>query len=63
MKLSQEFIKNKTLQSFKEDEKTQYAVIRCLEITGEATKQLPINLRERNSEIPCKIRLIFSHFS
>jgi uncharacterized protein with HEPN domain len=54
MKLSQDFIKNLTLQSFTEDEKTQYAVIRCLEIIGEATKQLPINLREKNSEIPWK---------
>jgi uncharacterized protein with HEPN domain len=43
--LSQDFIKDQTLQTFKKDDKTQFAVIRCLEIIGEATKRLPDNSR------------------
>lgn len=54
MELSQDFIKDQTLQSFKEDNKTQFAVIRCLEIIGEATKRLPNSLRESNPGIPWK---------
>jgi uncharacterized protein with HEPN domain len=39
---------------FKNDEKSQYAVIRCLEIIGEATKRLPENFRNEKTEIPWK---------
>ena len=54
MDLSQNFVEDQTLKTFKEDNKTQFAVIRCLEIIGEATKRLPNNLRESNPEIPWK---------
>lgn len=54
MELSQKFIHDLTLQSFKEDDKTQFAVIRCLEIIGEATKRLPDTLRDSNPDIPWK---------
>lgn len=54
MELSQKFIKDLTLQSFKEDDKTQFAIIRCLEIIGEATKRLPDSLRASNPDIPWK---------
>jgi uncharacterized protein with HEPN domain len=54
MNLSQDFINNQTLQSFKADDKTQFAVIRCLEVIGEATKRLPNNIRIANPEIPWK---------
>ncbi len=54
MELSQDFIKDQTLQSFKTDDKTQFAVIRCLEVIGEATKRLPDSLRDTNPEIPWK---------
>jgi len=50
----QDFIKDQTLESFKNDDKTQFAVIRCLEIIGEATKRLPENLRESNPKNPWK---------
>ncbi|MDC7226034.1 MAG: DUF86 domain-containing protein [Spirochaetales bacterium] len=52
MELSQEFIINQTLHTFKEDNKTQFAVIRCLEVIGEATKRLPEELRAANPKIP-----------
>jgi len=54
MELSQNFIKDLSLQSFKKDDKTQFAVIRCLEIIGEATKRLPDSLIETNTDIPWK---------
>ncbi|HID86151.1 MAG TPA: DUF86 domain-containing protein [Anaerolineae bacterium] len=41
-------------QAFLEDTKTQDAVIRNLEIIGEATKNLAKDLRERYSDIPWK---------
>lgn len=40
--------------SFFQDRKTQDAVIRNLEIIGEAVKQLPAEITERHSEIPWK---------
>jgi uncharacterized protein with HEPN domain len=53
---------------FMEDLKTQDAVIRALEIAGEATKQLSATLREQHPEIPWKSmaglrdRLIHQYF-
>lgn len=54
MHLSQDFIKDLTLQDFKADSKTQFAVIRCLEIIGEAAKRLPNCTRLENPNIPWK---------
>jgi uncharacterized protein with HEPN domain len=54
MEISQDFISDQTIESFAKDQKTQFAVIRCLEIIGEATKQLPASLRSTHPEIPWK---------
>jgi len=54
MELSQSFIQDHTLQTFYEDGKTQFAVIRCLEIIGEAVKRLPDELRNDNPDVPWK---------
>lgn len=35
---AREFVKNQTRESFVADRKCQYAVIRCLEVIGEAAK-------------------------
>lgn len=40
------------LQAFRNDLKTAYAVIRCLEIIGEAVKNLPHELRRSYPQIP-----------
>lgn len=40
------------LEDFKNDEKTSYAIIRCIEIIGEATKQVPSEVRDKYPEIP-----------
>ncbi len=57
-----------TYQAFLEDTKTQDAVLRNLEIIGEATKNLSKELRERYPQIPWKAmagvrdRLIHEYF-
>jgi len=51
----QEFIDGLTFDQFVTDLRTQYAVVRALEIIGEATKNLSIELRESNPAIPWKL--------
>ncbi|QEN03382.1 DUF86 domain-containing protein [Thiospirochaeta perfilievii] len=54
MQYTQEFTKGLSIEDFKSDDKTQFAVIRCLEIIGEASKRIPDDFRESNSSIPWK---------
>lgn len=49
-----DFTDSMTLQAFKKDDKTVFAVIRCLEIIGEAAKKIPTHLRRRFPDIPWK---------
>lgn len=49
---AQYFIKNLDYTGFIEDIKTVYAVIRALEIIGEATKNIPPTLKSRYPQIP-----------
>ncbi len=46
------FTKDMSFEEFEKDEKTQYAVIRALEIVGEASKKVPMAFKERNPGIP-----------
>ena len=46
------FIEGMTFEQFAADEKTTYAVIRALEIIGEATKQIPDSVREKYRQVP-----------
>jgi uncharacterized protein with HEPN domain len=46
------FTEGMTFSSFMKDEKTQYAVIRAIEIIGEASKKIPKSLRTKYREIP-----------
>jgi len=41
-----------TYKEFETDFRTNFAVVRALEIIGEAAKRLPVSLREQYSEIP-----------
>jgi uncharacterized protein with HEPN domain len=50
-----EFIKNMSLEEFVADDKTQFAVIRALEIVGEASKKISRSFRDQSQEIPWKV--------
>ena len=47
-----EFTKGLNLGKFKKDKKTVYAVIRCLEVIGEASKQIPSSIKKDYAQIP-----------
>mgnify|MGYP001287893675 CR=1 FL=1 len=46
------FIKDMSYEQFQEDEKTQFALVRALEIIGEASKKIPQEIRSQSEEIP-----------
>lgn len=54
MEKAQRFVKNLSYEEFTEDDKTVFAVIRALEIIGEATKNIPDDIRKENPEVPWK---------
>jgi uncharacterized protein with HEPN domain len=45
-------LKDLDLRNFKNDDKTKFAVIRALEIIGEAAKDIPEEVRIKNPEVP-----------
>ena len=47
-----EFITDLDLERFEKDEKTVFAVIRTLEIIGEAARHIPKSIQESYSQIP-----------
>jgi uncharacterized protein with HEPN domain len=52
--LATSFVASMSFEEFQADAKTTFAVIRALEIIGEATKNIPVNIREQHPEIPWK---------
>lgn len=54
IKSIEKFTKGLAFDDFKEDEKTIFAVIRALEIIGEAVNKLPVSIKNRHKEIPWK---------
>ena len=46
------FVEGMDFAAFEADDKTIFAVIRALEIIGEATKHIPATVREKYSDIP-----------
>lgn len=50
----EEFVVGLELDTFQADDKTSSAVIRKLEIIGEATKQIPDEIRQQNPHLPWK---------
>lgn len=47
-----EFVGTMTLDEFRSDKKTLHAVVRNLEVIGEAIKQVPTEVRELHPQIP-----------
>lgn len=50
--LAQEFVAGMTLDAFKADRRTFYAVARCLEIVSEASRRMTVAMRDRHPELP-----------
>lgn len=48
------FIEGMTFEEFIKDKKTINAVVRSIEVIGEATKKIPETLKDKYSEIPWK---------
>lgn len=47
----EKFVGNFTFEEFQKDEKTIYAVVRAIEIIGEATKNIPTSTKKMHKEI------------
>lgn len=46
-----DFIENMTYEEFLKDKKTNYAVLRCIEIIGEAAKHIPTEICDKAPDI------------
>ncbi len=47
-----EFTQGMSYETFAADKKTVNAVIRCLEVLGEAAKHIPISFRKKHPDLP-----------
>jgi uncharacterized protein with HEPN domain len=54
MEKIEEFVEGMDFEDFREDDKTSSAVVRKFEIIGEATKQIPEEIRQRYPKVPWK---------
>ena len=52
MQRAERFIEDMDYTEFLNDEKTNFAVTRCIEIIGEAVKHIPESIRDQYPEIP-----------
>ncbi|MGB7291237.1 MAG: DUF86 domain-containing protein [Thermodesulfobacteriota bacterium] len=49
-----DFVGNVSYEEFTRDDKTIFAVVRALEIVGEAVKNIPSDVRKKYPEVPWK---------
>ncbi len=60
-----DFTKGMSYEDLDDDRKTLFAVIRCLEVLGEAVKKIPENIKNEYPEIPwqdmCDMRNVVVH--
>ncbi|MEM2843067.1 MAG: DUF86 domain-containing protein [Candidatus Bathyarchaeia archaeon] len=54
MKDAMSFVEGMNYEDFVKDKRTIYAVIRAVEVIGEAVKKIPKSIRNRYPEIPWK---------
>jgi uncharacterized protein with HEPN domain len=52
MREAERFIGSMTFEEFAADRKTAYAVVRCFEIIGEATKNVPDEIQSKRPSTP-----------
>lgn len=52
MERAERFVEEMTYDGFVKDEMANFAVIRCIEIMGEAAKHIPDSVRDKYPEIP-----------
>ncbi|MCM8820992.1 MAG: DUF86 domain-containing protein [Candidatus Omnitrophica bacterium] len=52
MNAAEEFVRNMNYEDFTADKKTTYAVVRAIEVIGEAVKNIPEEIRKKYPEIP-----------
>jgi uncharacterized protein with HEPN domain len=50
-----EFVGEMDFATFEQDKRTNYAVVRALEIVGEATKNIPPAIRDRYPTVPWRL--------
>ncbi len=54
IKTMESFVKDMNLEEFENDTKTLFAVIRALEIIGEAAKKIPDAVKNKYKQVPWK---------
>ena len=54
MEKAEKFTEEMSYKDFVADEKTKYAIVRCIEIIGEAVKNIPESVRKKYNEVPWK---------
>jgi len=54
MEKAEFLVQGMSYEQFEKDFRTNYAVVRALEIIGEATKRLPVDLRDKYPDVPWK---------
>lgn len=54
MQRAEEFVAELSSEEFGKDVKSLYAVLRCLEVIGEAAKNIPPDMRTKYQSIPWK---------
>lgn len=61
--LANEFVAGLGYEAFRNDARTVFAVIRCLEIISEASRRLPTELKDRHPSIPWMVSFTRSQVS